>query len=519
MNANIKKTALFVFVIALTIRIFFLLSIKNHPILRIAPKGLDSYHFHKEAIKISNGNIYLKGQRFHQAPFYSYFLGLIYFLLGTKIISAISIQIIISSLSALLIYMIAYNLSKNSYMAFISGLIWAFYGPSIFYSILILKTTITVFFILLLFYITVISFYSKKTYFFIFISGILSGILYTLRPNFIILGFFVFCFYLIKLNKNKLKILLFFLLGVVLIPSFFFIRNIKLKYPAFQISSVGKRAIVMGLLPDDKRIGWDDAPQAETVLRTQLKNKNIFQTLIYVAKENIKNPAKSIALQTRKILAFLSWYEYPNNYNYYLLKNKSPILKYSPFSFFFLFFTFFFCITVKNCKYIFKKYYLLFFIFLFLSIFPFYPFSRFRMPIAAMFSIMSGPALIQIFSLYKEKRLKDFIIYSSIVAIMLIFPSFLEKNTQTIRYQDYFNFGNFYIEDKKLPKSIFYYKKALEINPSFFPAINNLGFIYLHYYNNKQKAIQLFEKSLKIYPHQPFLKNVLKQLKNKKLTQ
>jgi tetratricopeptide (TPR) repeat protein len=51
-----------------------------------------------------------------------------------------------------------------------------------------------------------------------------------------------------------------------------------------------------------------------------------------------------------------------------------------------------------------------------------------------------------------------------------------------------------------LEKIIYHYNKSIEIYPDYFTSMNNIGLIYLSFYNNPKTAITWFEKALKVNP-------------------
>jgi tetratricopeptide (TPR) repeat protein len=65
----------------------------------------------------------------------------------------------------------------------------------------------------------------------------------------------------------------------------------------------------------------------------------------------------------------------------------------------------------------------------------------------------------------------------------------------------YYNFG-FYYENRSLEKAVEYYEKALELDPNYAAACNELGYVYLRMNRNKE-AIELFERYVSIIPDNP----------------
>ncbi len=56
------------------------------------------------------------------------------------------------------------------------------------------------------------------------------------------------------------------------------------------------------------------------------------------------------------------------------------------------------------------------------------------------------------------------------------------------------------VNSADLEKIISYYTRSIEIYPNYFTSMNNIGLIYLSFYNNSKTAIPWFEKALKVNP-------------------
>ncbi|MCK5707119.1 MAG: glycosyltransferase family 39 protein [Candidatus Aureabacteria bacterium] len=496
---------LILFVLSLIIRFGYIYEMRADPSFRILGRGLDSFHYHRDAEKIATGNILLKGRSFQQAPGYSYFLAFIYKTLSKKLQVIRMIQAFLSSISILMIFLIALRLSKNLLSSFLSGIIWIFYAPSLFYDSLILKTSITIFCLLCFIYFLILFINDQKKG---FLCGLFLGALIIIRPNFALLIFFIPLIYYFCSKKNiVLKKIFLLLFGILLLPSFLFVRNIILDQPFYRLSSVGARAVVQGQLPDAERLGWDDSIKGDKIL----ESKSSLRTTL---KEISKEPFLWFKLQIQKLKAFFSWYEYPNNYNFYLYKEKSRFLSIAFFSFIpVLIFSLYSIILLRN-DFLYKKMYLLMLLSVFACIFPFYPFSRFRMILALMLVLPSGMIFFDLSKKIMSKKYISFVLWSLIIVLSFLYPHYLSKRFQLARHLDYFNFGNFHLECRDFKNSEKYYRLSIQSNPEFLPSQNNLGILYDSFgiYNH---ARYLWEDSLKKDPNQDFIKLLLKRLEAK----
>ncbi|MBN1522397.1 MAG: glycosyltransferase family 39 protein, partial [Candidatus Aureabacteria bacterium] len=434
---------LILFILSFALRLGYIFEMRGHPSFLRLGRGLDSYHFHEEAEKISSGDTLLKEKEFYQAPLYSYFLAAVYSAFNKNLQAARVCQAFLSSLGVLLVFLLAFQYSQRKTASFFSAIVWAFYGPSLFYDGLILKTSFILFQIFLLM-IFIYPFIVKDTRG--LLCGFFAGSLITTRPNFAVLVPFLTGLKLLYPAKKTSgwKQLALFLAGALVLPGLFFIRNATLGQPWFKLSSVGPRAVIQGQIPDDTRIGWDDSSRGDRMLH---ETQGDLKKVISLLQEEIrKEPMIWLRLQKQKLKAFFSWYEYPNNYNFYLAKKDSFSLKMSFISFIpVLIFTLCaFFISGRNFQH--KALFACIFMIVFLCVFPFYPFSRFRMPLAAVLSIPSGIFVLTFFQVLKKKNITSSFLFVFITAVSFFYPAYLSRHFHLVREIDYFNYGNYYLE-------------------------------------------------------------------------
>ncbi|MBN1521285.1 MAG: glycosyltransferase family 39 protein, partial [Candidatus Aureabacteria bacterium] len=79
--------------------------------------GLDSEYYIEWAQNISKGNIIGK-EPFFGAPFYPYFLAMIFYAFGKSFFTIRIFQACIDSISALLIFYLVHRILDNKYIAF-----------------------------------------------------------------------------------------------------------------------------------------------------------------------------------------------------------------------------------------------------------------------------------------------------------------------------------------------------------------------------------------------------------------
>ncbi|MBU1881257.1 glycosyltransferase family 39 protein, partial [bacterium] len=124
-NLFLRHGGWLVFAVALILRLIYMLEASDSPYF--ASPILDAARYDSMAQEIAAGN-WIGDEVFFQGPLYSYFLAVLYALLGHNYIVSRLVQIILSALTALLVHQIAkrhLNLSSS----FTAGFICALYGP------------------------------------------------------------------------------------------------------------------------------------------------------------------------------------------------------------------------------------------------------------------------------------------------------------------------------------------------------------------------------------------------------
>jgi 4-amino-4-deoxy-L-arabinose transferase-like glycosyltransferase len=112
-----------IFVLALALRIIYLLQIKANP--HFFSPTMDPLYHDAWAQNIAGGN-WIGSKVFFRAPFYAYFLALVYKIFGHSYIVPRVIQHLLGSVSCVLIYSLAKKLFNRT-VAIVSGIIAATY--------------------------------------------------------------------------------------------------------------------------------------------------------------------------------------------------------------------------------------------------------------------------------------------------------------------------------------------------------------------------------------------------------
>ncbi|MCK4657004.1 MAG: tetratricopeptide repeat protein [candidate division Zixibacteria bacterium] len=131
--------------IAFVPRLVALVELTDSPIFY--HPAIDSKVYHELAKEIAAGDVIGKST-FWQAPLYPYFLGMIYWLFGVKVIAAKLIQMLLGAVNCYLIYLLAVRIFERR-IALVADGIAVLYGPFIFFSSELLAPVLLNFLILL----------------------------------------------------------------------------------------------------------------------------------------------------------------------------------------------------------------------------------------------------------------------------------------------------------------------------------------------------------------------------------
>jgi len=182
MIEQIKKHPLVViFLVALTLRLLFSFYFQQFYFGEFVFKYRDTSGYLNPILNLINhgtyiGDFYLEDSKFFRVPVYPSFLGMVHILFGPIYFdyAIATIQSILDSFSAILVYLIILRITQSKQMAVVSGFIYATYPFVILWSPISYTEVLQTFFIFLLLYLVLLNHQEKK---YTFIQGALVGIL------------------------------------------------------------------------------------------------------------------------------------------------------------------------------------------------------------------------------------------------------------------------------------------------------------------------------------------------------
>ncbi|MFC1501209.1 tetratricopeptide repeat protein [Elusimicrobiota bacterium] len=511
MNIINIRWILIIYLTALVLRLIYFFETVNTPILELL--HIDSQYYHEWAVQIAGGDIFGGKKIFTMAPLYAYFLALIYVIFGNNYLSAIIIQIIVGSLSCVLIFLVAKKYFDKK-TAIISSVIAALYPIFIFYDATLLKENLMIFFTLLFVFVypmetastqkSEIQKFDRKNILLLLLAGTFIGIHSLMRPNIFALIPLIFLYELFYLKTDKyflFKKFIILFIGIFIIVFPVSLRN-KIVGGEFVVTVAssgmnfwtGNNISANGTYQGASFITSEEPEYEEEDFRLEASKRSgrdltIKQASRFWLNEGLdfisKHPKRYIWLLYRKILGFFHNIELPTDLNYYFGKDFSAILKYNiisfglivPFALIGIYITF----RKKNINYMFLSVIL----YNLISSLIFFNTSRYRLPAVPIFIIYNAYFLSFFLKArsermlfeneekkgkrdkHTEKLIINPYVYIPVLAVLFFFVNHKDSVYTNISSKSlsYVNSASYYMRDSKLDKAEAMLKKALEIDP------------------------------------------------------
>lgn len=506
MRKSVRNEVYFIigiFVFAFAIRFIYLTQMKSSPFFDFPT--LDSEYNDQWAQMILRGEDFEEGV-FFRAPLYPYFLAFVYKVFGHNYLMPRLIQLLIGSLSCLLIYLLGKRIF-NKRTGRIAGVVASLYGVLIYFDGELLIPVLPVFLNLLLL-LVLIRVKEQPSYKMLVLCGVLLGLSALARPNILLVGSAFFFWILLGFRKHgevRSKRALYaccFALGTILIISPVTLRNYIKGDDFVLIASQGGMNFYIGnnphsdgvsaVLPGTRTTWWGMYEDAKTIAeKTSNRSLKPSEVSRFWYMEGLRwimrEPFTFLKLMLKKIILFWNGNELSNNRDFYFFSRSAPLLKlliwrfviYFPFGLFASLALVGMVLSHKE-----KKDVLILEIFLFtymLSIILFFVNARFRVPVIPILILFSACALDQFISRMKQRKFSELGKYLLFLLIVLIpvnfeIPGYSTENTG----QAHYTLGVVYNMKGDTTKAAEQYEKALQYNSNLAEAYANLGSIYGH---------------------------------------
>ena len=485
-----------IFLLAFLVRLIYILEFKSTPFMDCLT--VDSLYYSDWAKRVASGEIF-PADAFEMTPLYAYLLGIFYKIVSTDLFFVRFAQILIGSASCLLISSITGSVLENRYWGYLGGFVAAIYGPFIFFDAMVMKPFLAVFFVLVM--VVFLLRLERPGFRNAFLVAVALGLTALIRENIIVL-IPVIPLWIIwrkEITGKSLKILFFFI-GLLISIAPAALMNYSATGDFIAITSGGGEVFYMGnregadgtyKAPDFVRANpeyehEDFRRKAEELSGQKLTRKESSKFWYKKGLEFIiSNPTPYMELMSRKFLLFWNYYEHADNQNYYFHRTHStllgaPLLHFgiiAPLGFLGL------CLAIRR----FRKFGLLHLTLMayMVSVLLVYNFARFRLPAVP---ILIAFAVFSIYWYVEKIREKKYVYIGvatySLVLLFIISNYDMLGESAGGPYNNKFDVaytsqGICNVNAGELEKSVENFEDAIQINPSYTPALVGLGTAYL----------------------------------------
>jgi tetratricopeptide (TPR) repeat protein len=516
---NEKLFLLGVFFLAFILRLIYLLQVKSNP--HFFFPTMDPLYHDVWAQNIAGGN-WVGGKVFFRAPFYAYFLAIIYKIFGHNYVIPRLIQHLVGSFSCILVYWVAKRLFGWK-TATIASLLAATYGMFFYYEDELLLDSFLVFFDLLLILFLLKTRNNPKILNW-FVCGIILGFSAITRPNILFFMPFVWLWvFLIFIKGKRLKeVSIFcaiFLIGSALVIFPVALRNYLVGKDLVLIASqgginfyIGNNRNSDGMSAIFYKEDWqyrDFEHVAEEEAGKSLKPSQISNFYYQKGfKFLLDEPDKAFKLWVKKLYVFWNKFEVSNNQDIYFFRRYSSLIRILPIGFWFVgplgLVGMVLSIVGTRKAAETRKSALLPILFVFsymLTVVMFFVTARFRLPVIPFLIIFSSFALVWLWEKLFRKELRNVGLF-----FLLLFPFLILTNSNVYHLspgdfsQAYFSLGNVDLKAGKLDQALQEYDVALKRNPNLPRAHLNKGIVFLRK-NEYDQAEEEFHRELEINPN------------------
>ena len=506
---------LFVFFLAMILRGIYLYEIKGAHFFFMLMGDAELYDIWAREI-LDQG--WLGKEGFFQAPFYPYFLAVVYGIFGKNLLIVRWVQIILGSFSCVFIAGAGkYFFSRK--IGILSGLLIAVYPGAIFFDLLIQKAVLGLFFMsALLFLLGRVSVFIRSSTW--FVIGVILGCLILVRENALIFTVVILAWLFGYFRTEKWKKLILwsmlFILGSAVITSPVAIRNklvggelvlttSNLGYNLYVGNSKHATGTYAALIwgRGDWRYERDDYTQlAEKALGRQLSPSEISRYWTKKAIDSITSDYLSwVRLMVKKW--FLIW-------NAVEASDTESQYAYSDFSFllkglgYFLHFGTIFPLSILGFWASWEHRSRLWLLYLLLIVYaigitPFFVFARYRQAMIAVLTMFAAAGLLAGFRALLEREYRTLFVSLVIVTLSGAIANWEIIPKQNISATTYYNWAVGFENQNNTETAIEYYLKAVELNPNYAMAYHNLGVVFCNQ-RNFSEGIKHFKQALRVKP-------------------
>lgn len=318
---------LLVFILALASRSVYVWEAEHSdPTVTVLMPFQDMYQYDATAREYLKGDFnYEFRPTLNTSDFYPFFLALLYKASGGSRHFARMVQVLLSSLTAVVLYLAALRIMERPY-AFLCGAAFALYGMSIFFCAFLLPATlILVLYSLMLLF--MLEYKKTEKTGFLILAGLMLSPCIVARPNNAILApFFLFWIAMQEWRpKRKALHIGLFVCAAAVMPAVWELKTLVLGIHRNSYFSIGLYNFLIGNTYDASGIHFF-SPQAATKIFAD-SGGNYFRGLLEWARSVIEHPGQWLFAELRKVTTFWIGYEPSDNMNYDVSRNFSLLLR------------------------------------------------------------------------------------------------------------------------------------------------------------------------------------------------
>jgi tetratricopeptide (TPR) repeat protein len=514
-----RPLVLAVFLLGLVIRLIYLSQVVSTPVF--LGLSMDSNLYDKLAMQIVKGDWGHKDSIFLN-EFYQFFLAALYRIFGVSHMAVVLLQVLLDCLSCVLICYIGSIAFRRS-VGIVAALIYALYGIAIFYTGLVLDTTVTIFLQLLFLSLLILGSQKTNAKFYYLLSGLVFGLLLMARPNLILFLLVLPLYGLIFLKKRtgRKTALLYLLLftagtGTVLSVSaarhhaFFGVLSPFPAHGGFNFY-IGNNREAEGIFMSPSGVSSNPVSQIKTSIRLASKQagKELgpYEASSFWLARGVEflaeNPLDALKLYLRKTFLFLRKEEVSLNIDYTQSKELVPLFKIPLFTYAILSPLCLLGLVIALRRRDEKSALLaLYYGASAASIILFFISDRYRLPSVPLAALFAALALTTILQSLREKsfrRASTLILTTGATAFLFNynFEAIAENRVTGTHYN---NLALIYMKLDDIKKAEETLEKAIAIDPLLAASYNNLGQIYVEQ-GKAEPGMALLRKSLDLDPN------------------
>lgn len=510
-----KNSLLLLFLVALLVRLVYLFEISQTTAFDILLGDAAGYDLW--ARQIADGN-WLGDRVFYQSPLYPYLLGIIYAIFGRTILLVRLAKLFLGALTCVLLA-IAGERFFDKKTGLFGGFLLAVYPAAVFFDGSMQKTSIGVFFMtLFVLLLGKINHRARRRLW--FFSGLTLGCLGLVRENSLLLCPLVFLWLLIHFKNEPVKRrfvwLSCFLTGLLIVLLPVGIRN-KIVGHDFVLTTaqlgtnfyIGNNRTADGMYRSltwsRGHWGFESADASRLAEQETGQHLNAARVSAFWLQKTLaeigSDPLSWIHLMLKKWGLLWNAVEVGDTESQYAHDDWSRLLNFLGKLFHF---GILFPIAAAGLWLTRKQWRQLWILYLLLlgyavSVWLFYIFARYRMPMIPLLIMFASAGLMQCISLFQHKNPGGFIPLLGIVLVSAVFVNQKKIPPAHFAATTYSNLG-VCLEETRPDKARMYYRKAVRLNPDFVKAYYKLGRFLMRRreFNN---AINAFTRALTVNPN------------------